>query len=38
MSFIDKLLPTKKILVVDIGTYKVKAAICEQKDGNFDII
>lgn len=38
MSFIDKILPTKKILVVDIGTYKVKAAICEQKDGNFDII
>lgn len=38
MSFIDKLLPTKKIAVVDIWTYQVKAAICEQKDGDFNII
>lgn len=38
MSFIDKLIPSKKILVVDVGTYKVKAAICEQKDGNFEIV
>lgn len=38
MSFIDKLIPSKKILVVDVGTYKVKAAICEQKDGDFEVV
>ncbi|MDD4151168.1 MAG: hypothetical protein PHR68_00995 [Candidatus Gracilibacteria bacterium] len=38
MSFIDKLLPTKKIAIIDIGTYQVKTAICEQKDGDFNIV
>lgn len=36
MQFIRKFLPSKKILLVDIGTYKVKTAICEYKE--WDII
>lgn len=38
MSFIKNLIPWKKVLVIDIGTYKVKTAIVEYKNGNIFLI
>lgn len=32
MSFIKKLIPSKKALIIDVGTYKIKATLCEYKN------
>ncbi|MBW7954600.1 hypothetical protein H3C61_02185 [Candidatus Gracilibacteria bacterium] len=38
MSFINKLIPTKKVIIIDIGTYKVKVALCEYKNNEINLI
>lgn len=38
MSFINKIIPSKKILLIDVGTYKVKAALCEYKNNEVFIL
>lgn len=38
MSFISKIIPSKKVLIIDIGTYKVKVAICEFKNNEAHIL
>lgn len=38
MSFIEKLIPWKKVLVIDIWTYKIKTAITEYKNGDIFLI
>ena len=38
MSFISRIIPSKKILVVDIWTYKVKVALCEYKNWEINLL
>lgn len=38
MSFITNLIKTKKITIVDIGTYIVRAMICELKEGKINVL
>jgi len=38
MSFINKLIPSRKILVIDIWTYKIKIALCEYKNNEINIL
>lgn len=38
MSFIKKLIPSKKILIIDVGTYKVKTALCEYKNNEVHLL
>lgn len=38
MSFISKIIPSKKILIIDVWTYKVKVAICEFKNWEINIV
>lgn len=38
MSFISKLIPGKKVLIIDVGTYKVKVALCEYKNAQVQIL
>lgn len=32
MSFISKLIPSKKVIIIDLWTYKIKTALCEYKN------
>ena len=32
MSFINKLIPSKKAIIIDVWTYKIKTALCEYKN------
>ncbi len=38
MSFISKFISWKKVLVIDVGTYKVKVACCEFKNSSVTIL
>lgn len=38
MSFIKKIIPWKKVLIIDIWTYKVKVAYCEYKNQEVEVI
>ena len=38
MSFISKLISWKKVLIIDVGTYKVKVACCEFKNSSVTIL
>lgn len=38
MSFIQKIIPSKKVIIVDVGTYKVKVALCEYKNNEIHIL
>lgn len=38
MSFIHKLIPSKKVLIIDVGTYKVKTALCEYKNNEVHLL
>lgn len=38
MSFISKIIPSKKVILVDVGTYKVKIALCEYKNNEINIL
>ncbi len=38
MSFINKLIPSKKVIIIDIWTYKVKVALCEYKNNEINLI
>ncbi len=38
MSFISKIIPSKKVILVDVGTYKVKLALCEYKNNEINIL
>lgn len=38
MSFINRLIPSKKVLIIDVWTYKVKIALCEYKNNEINIL
>lgn len=38
MSFISKIIPSKKVILIDVGTYKVKTALCEYKNNEMNIL
>lgn len=38
MSFISKIIPSKKVLIIDVWTYKVKVAVCEFKNWEINIV
>jgi len=38
MSFISKIIPSKKVVLIDVGTYKVKIALCEYKNNEINIL
>ena len=38
MSFIKKIIPWKKILIIDVWTYKIKVAYCEYKNSEISIL
>ncbi len=38
MSFISKIIPSKKVILIDVGTYKVKIALCEYKNNEINIL
>ncbi|MDD5770216.1 MAG: hypothetical protein PHE25_04545 [Candidatus Gracilibacteria bacterium] len=38
MSFIKKLIPSKKIIIIDIGTYKIKTALLEYKNNEIHLL
>jgi len=38
MSFINKLIPSKKVIIIDIGSYKVKLALCEIKNREIKVL
>ncbi len=38
MSFIQKIISWKKVLVIDVGTYKVKVACCEFKNSEVTLL
>lgn len=38
MSFINKIIPSKKIILIDVWTYKVKTALCEYKNHEITVV
>ncbi len=38
MSFINKIIPSKKVILIDVGTYKIKVALCEYKNNEINIL
>jgi hypothetical protein len=38
MSFIKKIIPGRRILIIDIGTYKVKVSLCEYKNQEVEVL
>jgi hypothetical protein len=38
MSFINKLIPSKKVIIIDLGTYKIKTALCEYKNNEVHLL
>lgn len=38
MSFISKIIPSKKVIIIDIGTYRVKVAVCEFKNNEVHLL
>jgi cell division protein FtsA len=38
MSFINKIIPSKKIILIDVWTYKVKTALCEYKNNEITVV
>lgn len=38
MSFINKIIPSKKIILIDVWTYKVKTTLCEYKNHEITVV
>lgn len=38
MSFINRLIPSKKIILIDVGTYKIKTVLCEYKNNEVSLL
>lgn len=38
MTFISKLIPSKKVIIIDVWTYKVKTALCEYKNNEVFVL
>lgn len=38
MSFINKIIPSKKVILIDVWTYKVKTALCEYKNHEITVV
>lgn len=38
MSFMSKIITWKRVLVIDVGTYKIKAAYCEYKNSEVAVL
>lgn len=38
MNFVNKIIPSKKVLIIDVWTYKVKIALCEYKNNEVTVL